>query len=238
LIAIGPLFVDVYSLMKPRIKLAETTTNDGSVMSLLEHDGDFAISFNGQDLMHSKASTSERQLGRVGVVRLPKEEPTRILIGGLGLGLTLKSVLADAGPDAEVTVAELNPDLVEWNRKFLSKLNGGVVDDPRVIIRPGDVTKIIKKTKENIYDVILLDVDNGPIAMVTKKNSSLFTYMGVRFIKDALKPYGRAVFWSAGPDPKFEILLNKAGFKVTAIPAKVHERAKRAAYMLYVADNR
>jgi spermidine synthase len=224
--------------MKPRVKLAEAPTKDGSVMTLIEHDGDFAISFNGNDLMHSKASTSERALGTVGVARLGKEEPSRVLVGGLGLGLTLQSVLRDAGPLAEVTVVESMAELVDWNREFLKDLNGGAVDDPRVRIRIGDVTKVIKKTKEDIYDVILLDIDNGPIGMVTKKNTSLFSYMGVRFIKDALKPKGRAVFWSAGPDGKFEILLNKAGFRVKVVPTKVHERAKRAAYMLYVADNR
>lgn len=224
--------------MKPRVKLAEAPTKDGAIMSLLEHDGEYAISFNGQDLMHSKASTSEKELGTVGVERVPREEASRILIGGIGLGLTLESVLKDVGPLAEITVVEIMPEVVDWNREFLKDLNGSAVEDPRVKFRIADVTKVIKKTKEDTYDVILLDADNGPIGMVTKKNTSQFSYMGVHFIKDALKPNGRAVFWSAGPDPKFEIQLNKAGFKVSVVPVKVHERAKRAAYMLYVADNR
>lgn len=224
--------------MKPRVKLAEAPTKGGAIMTLFEHDGEYAISFNGQDLMHSKASTSEKELGAIGVARVPREEASRILIGGIGLGLTLESVLKGVGPLAEITVVETMPEVVNWNREFFKSLNGNAVEDTRVNIRIGDVTKVLKKAKANTYDVILLDVENGPIGMVTQRNTAQFYYMGVRLIKDALKPNGRAVFWSTGPDPKFEILLNKAGFKVNGVPVKVHEKAKRATYMLYVADNR
>ena len=222
--------------MKPRVKLAEAETTGRGRLALYEHDGVFSMNFSGQELMHSDACASERFLGRLGIDRVSHEEDALVLIGGLGLGITLLSVLELAGPKTKVCVAELIPEVVEWNRTFLKGINGNSLRDPRVEVRVEDVGPLIRKAERGTYDVILLDVDNGPVAMVAAKNGSLYSNTGLRSIHAALKPGGRAVFWSAGPDRGFEMKLERARFRVDAVPAKVHERAKRAAYVLYVAD--
>lgn len=222
--------------MKPRILLAESTTPEGAPMALYEHDGAYSISFKGQELMHSKASASERLLGKIGVERLIKEPKARVMIGGLGLGFTLRTVLEGLGPDSEVDVVELVPEVVNWNHEFLGNLNGSLLDDPRVNVIEGDAVKLIKKGRPNRYHAMILDVDNGPTGMVKASNNSLYSHSGLRSVRSMLKPSGRAAFWSAGDDPHFKARMGKVGFRVGYIPAKVHERSKRAAYVIYVAD--
>ncbi|EDY84089.1 hypothetical protein VDG1235_3718 [Verrucomicrobiia bacterium DG1235] len=221
--------------MKPRNKLAETATASGGILALYEQDGAYSINYAGQELMHSKASASEKLLGQLGAKSLPQDAPSRMLIGGLGLGFTLDQALAHAGPQATIEVLELAPEVIEWNRQFLQDLNGKCLDDPRVTIAVADVTALLRKAPPETYDSILLDIDNGPVAMVQKGNATLYTKSGLRTIKSVLKTGGSAIFWSAGPDEKFADRLKRAGFKVSAIPAKVHEGAKRAAYLLYQA---
>jgi spermidine synthase len=222
--------------MKPRIKLAEATSPDGGAMALYEHDGAYSISFSGQELMHSKASASETLLGQLSVERIKKGKPARVVIGGLGLGFTLRSVLEASSADASVEMVELIPKVIEWNRQFLRDLNGSCLDDPRVTVRVEDVNDVIRSAAPGSCDAIILDVDNGPVAMVANDNASLYSRSGIRAIHSALKRGGRAVFWSAGPDVKFEAKLEKAGFKVGVVRAKVHQNAKRAAYFLYIAN--
>ncbi|WP_269523891.1 spermine synthase [Coraliomargarita parva] len=222
--------------MKPRIKLDESKTPDGVSMALYEHDGAYSISLRGQELMHSKAAASELRLGELGVEHLGEAKAPRILIGGLGLGFTLKSVLAGVGPDAKVEVVELLEQVVTWNRERLQDLNGGLLDDPRVSVRVADAVPLLRKSHPNTYDAILLDVDNGPTGMVKVSNNSLYSQKGMRQVRSALKPGGRVVVWSAGEDPHFKESLKRAGYRVGVVPAKVHERAKRAAYILYVGD--
>ncbi len=205
-------------------------------MSLFEHDGDYSISLDGAEIMHSRASTSEELLGQLGVERLNREQESRVLIGGLGLGCTLRTALQFSGDKTIVEVAELLPAMEEWNRDHMQTLNGALVDDPRVEIRIQNASKLIRNAKAGTYDAIMLDVDNGPVAKVAKDNFSLYSNTGLRTIRSALKPKGRVIFWSAGPEPLFEPRFGRVGFKVKAVPAKVHERAKRAAYMLYIGD--
>jgi spermidine synthase len=222
--------------MKPRVKLAESTTADGGAMALYEHDGKYCISYAGQELMHSGANASEILLGEIGVELLEYDASARILIGGLGLGFTLRSVLASTGPNVVVELIELLPEIVSWNREYLKSLNGELLDDPRLEIHTTDVVGYVRKAERARYDVILLDVDNGPVAMVSETNVSLYSNTGLRWLRGSLKPEGRAVFWSAGPDLRFEDRLKRAGFRVSKVPAKVHAGSKRAAYLLYVAN--
>lgn len=221
--------------MKPRIKLAETRPETGGILALYEQDGAYSINFSGQELMHSKAAASEKLLGKLGGESLPRDQPSRLLIGGLGLGFTLASALETCGPDAMIEVLELASEVIDWNRDYLQELNGKCIDDTRVDLQVADATAIIRKAAPETYDCILLDIDNGPVAMVQKGNATLYSKSGVRIIKSVLKPGGCAIFWSAGPDEKFADRINRAGFQVKAIPAKVHEGAKRAAYLLYQA---
>ncbi|MGJ8639029.1 MAG: spermine synthase [Opitutaceae bacterium] len=223
--------------MKPKIKLAEAKVQGGSVMALYEHDGAFSMSIDGQELMHSEACASERLMGTLGVEKIPLDVKPRILIGGLGLGFTLRSVIDAIGPEALIDVAELVPDVIEWNRTYLKDLNGELLDKKDVDVFVDDVVDVIKKAKA-IYDTIIVDVDNGPFAMVADSNVSLYSNTGLKRVWGALKPEGRAVFWSAKQDVAFEQRLKRVGFKMKAVPAKVHARAKRAAYMLYIADRR
>jgi len=223
--------------MKPRVKLAESTAPDGGAMTLYEHDGKYCISYSGQELMHSGASASEILLGEIGVERLDRDAESCILIGGLGLGFTLRGVLENVGAATRVELVELLPEIVSWNREHLKSLNGALLDDPRVEIHTTDVVAYVRKAERARYDVILMDVDNGPVAMVSVANTSLYSNSGLRWLRGSLKPEGgRAVFWSAGPDLRFEDRLKRAGFRVTKVPAKVHAGSKRAAYLLYVAN--
>jgi len=205
-------------------------------MALYEHDGKYCISYAGQELMHSGANASEILLGEIGVELLERDATARILIGGLGLGFTLRSVLASTGPNVVVELIELLPEIVSWNREYLKSLNGELLDDPRLEIHTTDVVGYVRKAERARYDVILLDVDNGPVAMVSETNVSLYSNTGLRLLRGSLKPEGRAVFWSAGPDLRFEDRLKRAGFRVSKVPAKVHAGSKRAAYLLYVAN--
>lgn len=223
--------------MKPNITLAETKAPNGARMTLVEHDGSYCIRVNGQQLMHSSVSSSEIKLGELGCARHRKlNNSTRVLIGGLGLGFTLKSVLDAAGGNAVVHVAELFPEIVAWNRTHLAKLNGHLLADRRVTVIEEDVRPILARAVRQPFDVIVLDIDNGTTAMVQDENHQLYSERGMQLIFRALKPGGRAAVWSACPDVAIERRLTKAGFKVEAVPAKLYETAKRFAYMIYVAD--
>ncbi len=222
--------------MKPRIKLAEVPATGNGTLALFEQDGALSISCRGQELMHSRANASEIQLGELGVAHLARDQPTRVLVGGLGLGFTLRSVLDHTGPSTAVDVVELLAAVVDWNRSHLRQLNRDALFHPRVQVRVDDAARVINAAKPCRYDAILLDLDNGPVALVTASNSRLYTTTGLRRIHRALKPGGRAVFWSAGSDHDFTTRLQAAGFSVTAVPAKVHQRAQRTAYLLYLAE--
>ncbi len=223
--------------MKPNITLAETKTPNGARLTLVEHDGSFCIRVNGQQLMHSSVTTSEIQLGTTGCERHTGSRSTsRVLIGGLGLGFTLKSVLQHVSPKATVHVAELFPEIVAWNRTFLAGLNGKLLDDRRVQIFEEDVRAVLARAAQAPYDVIILDIDNGTTAMVANENHALYSDRGMQAISLALKAGGRAVVWSACADTMIEKRLKKAGFTVQAVPAKLYATAKRSAYMIYAAD--
>jgi spermidine synthase len=223
--------------MKPNILLAETKTPNGARMTLVEHDGSYCIRVNGQQLMHSAVATSEVQLGALGCERHAKAKAgLRVLIGGLGLGFTLRSVLATVGPKAVIEVAELFPEIVAWNRTHLAKLNGDALKDKRVTVFESDVQTLIRRAQRTPYDVIMLDIDNGTTAMVMTKNHELYSEAGIERIAAAVKPEGRVTIWSACPDAVLEKRMKRAGLVVTPTPAKLYPTAKRAAYMLYVGD--
>ena len=221
--------------MKLRVKLAESKFS-GGILSLFEHDGSYSISLDGKELMHSRANASELLLGSLGVARLGNKLAGRVLIGGLGLGFTLKGALESVGDKTTIEVAEMIPEVIEWNRTHLKNLNGSLLDHPQVEIRTVDVTRLIQETEPNTYDAILMDVDNGPNAMVCETNASLYSKNGIRSICRALKNDGRLAVWSAGPDRGFEKRLGRAGLQVEAVRAKTHAGAKSPSHYLYMAD--
>jgi len=222
--------------MKPNRKLAETTTPDGARLVLYEHDGAYCIRLNGQDLMHSSATASELRLGELAAETLSAQPQSLALLGGMGLGFTLKSLLAKGGPGAKVQVAELIPQVIDWNRNLLAHLNGSWLDDPRVEVLLRDVWSILAGAEPARYDALVLDIDNGPTAMVQKQNARLYSSKGLQQIAHVLKPHGRALFWSARPDPAFAQRLGRAGFKVGVVPAPLYAAAKRCAVSIYVAE--
>jgi spermidine synthase len=221
--------------MIPFRNLAETRTPDGSRFSLHEHDGQYFLKLNGRQLMGSNSTVSEILLADFACkFRKPIDAP-RVLIGGLGLGFSLKRVLEVTGPQALVLVAELLPDVVAWNREFLMGLNGRLLDDPRVKVFTGDVFDCIKRSPSG-FDAILLDVDNGPTSFVQAKNSRLYTSNGLSLIHRALRGCGRVAFWSAERETAFLSHLKRAGFEAEEFEAKSHERAKRAAHRIYLGE--
>ena len=222
--------------MKPHLKLDEVLTPDGARLTLHVHDGRFSIRLNGQELMHSAVSASEEQLGEMAVARMPSGKEGRVLVGGLGLGFTLAAVLSRVSASVVVEVAELMPQVIAWNRTHLLRLNGERLADPRVVVRQEDVREILAAVAARSFDAILLDVDNGPSAMVHGDNARLYDATGIQSVVKALKPAGRLAVWSAAADAKFEARLAQAGLRVSVVPAKVHSAARRAAYVLYFAD--
>ncbi|EEF61792.1 spermidine synthase [Pedosphaera parvula Ellin514] len=186
--------------------------------------------------MNSTIAASELALGELACARLIGQAAPCILIGGLGLGFTLKSVLKQTGPEAGVEVVELIPEVVEWNRKFLAHVNGTLLDDVRVRVSVEDVWEVLARAGREKYDALVMDIDNGPSAMVHKQNARLYSRTGLQRIAAALKPGGRAAFWSARADRIFAEHLARTGLRVEAVPAKMHANAKRCAYTVYVAD--
>lgn len=222
--------------MKPFRLLAQTITPDGARFSLHEHDGEHFLKLNGRQLMSTTATTSELLLAELPCQGLRGRADTRVLIGGLGLGFSLRAVLDLVGQHAVVQVAELLPEVVAWNREFLRSVNGALLDDPRVEVITGDVFEVIRRAPAGSYDAVLLDVDNGPTSYVQARNSRLYDRYGFSVLRRSLKPIGKVAFWSACPEPEFPGSLIRAGFTVKAFPAKAHERAKRAAHVIYVAE--
>ena len=222
--------------MKPFITLAQTRTPEGADLTLHAHDTHFYLRVNRQPLMGTNASESEKMLAQLACDRIHGQSTARILIGGLGFGFTLRRVLELAGEDTIVHVAELLPEVVAWNREFLSTVNGLLLDDPRVQVFVEDVYQLIVRAPEAHYDAILLDVDNGPVAMVQDGNARLYQSQGFAAITRALKPGGRVAFWSASQDKNFARRLVKAGFTVEAVGAKAYEQAKRSRHTIFVAD--
>ncbi|MCH6257847.1 spermine synthase [Puniceicoccaceae bacterium K14] len=222
--------------MKPQIKLAEAKTSDGSTLALFTHDGKYSIHVNNQGLMHSQTSYSEIILGELGSEKLSEDDASRVMIGGLGLGYTLKSVLSSSGEHTQIDTVELMPEIIDWNKTHLKELNESALEDPRVNLIQEDVIKVISQAKPETYNAIMLDVDNGPEALVAKGNANLYNDLGIRAVRSLLKPDGRVIYWSCSQDKKFEERLRQAGYKVKVVPAKIYKGAKRASYWLFVAD--
>ena len=198
--------------MKPLEILDETRTPDGTLITLARQDRELLILAGGKPLMSSRMHGSEAALAQFGCASVPNENP-RVLVGGLGMGFTLRATLEMLPADAEVTVAELLPSIVEWNRGPLGPLAGHPLKDRRVHVAAGDVGAVIRERPAH-YDAILLDVDNGPDAFTESGNAALYRDEGLAAARRALRPGGTLAVWSAWEDRKFEQRLRYAGFSV------------------------
>lgn len=210
--------------MKPWALLGESQTPDGTRLTLMRHDRDLVILANGKMLMSSRAHGSEEELAALACKHLATAESPRVLVGGLGLGYTLRATLDLLPPTASVVVAELVPGVVEWNRGPIGPLANHPLDDPRVSVALGDVAVTMRNAPAS-FDAILLDVDNGPDAFTATGNAALYANEGVVLAQGALRPDGVLAVWSAWEDRKFEQRLRWAGFAVTV--HRMRARLKR-----------
>ena len=197
-------------------------------LSLFQGKDDFfiKISSGGGELMSTRKHGSEDALGTLPCQRLSNRESARVLIGGLGMGFTLAAVLREVGPGAEVTVAELIPEVVDWNRGPLGERSGYPLSDPRTKVHVGDVAKLMRR-KRGYFDVIALDVDNGPEGLTQSANDWLYSMPGIIAAQEALTPNGLLAYWSAGPDQAFHDRLRRCGFLVEEV--SVHAHGKKGA---------
>lgn len=219
--------------MKPQHTLGRATTPDGRELVLYERDGVYAIRVNGLELMSSRAHGSEEELARLTLARVQRA-PRSVLIGGLGMGYTLRAVLDAARRPARVVVAEILPAVVDWNRSHLAALARHPLDDPRVTVEVRDVAEVLAGSP-GAFDAILLDVDNGPAAFTTAGNQKLYGSSGLAAIRRSLRPGGALGVWSADPDPPFARRLERAGFRVEITTVSARTGARGPQHTIFVA---
>jgi spermidine synthase len=203
---------------------------DGREFVLGREGDDWVIRVESRVLMSNRMHDSEKALAEHALARVP--DARTVLVGGLGLGYTARAVLDLVPAHAEVTVAELVPELVEWNRKYLGVLNGQPLDDPRSRVVVGDVHDLLKRSR-GLFDVVLLDVDNGPQSLAQARNQRLYGEGGVRVCRDALRPNGIVAVWSAGPNARYARRLQSVGFEVEvlSVPAREGMRARHTLFL-------
>lgn len=208
----------------------------GPPLRLVRHGRDFIIMLDRNELMSSRMSGSEAALGTMTLDRLGSPANAKLLIGGYGMGFTLRAVLARLGPKGRTMVAELVPGIIDWARGPMQELAAGCLDDPRVTLRMNDVGWEIVSARAE-YDAILLDVDNGPDGLTRPANNALYTPDGLRAARRALRPGGILAVWSAGTDPAFTRRLNSAGFEVEERRVRARENGKGPQHHLWFATS-
>jgi spermidine synthase len=223
--------------MKPLELLATATAPDGEELRLMRRGDDFIIVLDRNELMNSRMSGSEEALATMAVARLQGRAAPHFLIGGYGMGFTLRAALAAVGPRARLTVAELVPDIIAWARGPMAGLAAGCLDDSRVTVVEADVADLIAAGRAR-YDAILLDVDNGPDGLVRQANDRLYTPAGLAAAKVALKPGGVLAVWSAAKDARFASRLGKAGFAVDEVQVRARSNGKGAKHTIWFAVRR
>lgn len=220
--------------MIPRVLLGTAQVPGGEKLELFSHGRDFMIVLQRNELMSTRLRGSEEALATMAIDRLGTSKPLRLLIGGYGMGFTLRAALANLGPKAQVTVAELVPEIIEWARGPMAEIAAGCLDDPRVLLRQGDVGNLIDLA-DGEFDAILLDVDNGPDGLVREDNNRLYSKAGLRAAKRALAPGGILAIWSAGPDPRFRGHLERTGFAVDEVKVSARGNGKGAKHIIWFA---
>jgi spermidine synthase len=199
--------------MIPWEELDRTDLPRGGVLRLMRRGQEFSIKLGVAELMTSRLFGSEEALATLSAEKVADRPKARVLIGGLGMGFTLRAALKAFGVDAEIVVAELVPRVVDWARGPMAGLFGGCLDDPRVRVVLGDVAALIRAPGAR-YDAILLDVDNGPEGMTQAANDGLYSPRGLAAARAALRPRGVLAVWSQGPDRAFAQRFAQAGFTV------------------------
>ena len=212
---------------------AQVPGNSGE-LRLYRRGREFSIRVNGCELMNSRAHGSEDALAELACARVADRPRPRVLIGGLGMGYTLASALRRLGASARVVVAELVPEVVQWNRGPLADLAGHPLQDTRVTVREVDVARILQ-AEHQAYDAILLDVDNGPDGLSLQSNNWLYSLAGLDAAFAALKPEGVLAVWSASPDRSFTRRLRQAGFAVDEVPVRARGQRGGGRHTIWIA---
>jgi len=215
------------------IDTAKVPGGEGN-LRLMQRGSEFSIRLDHSELMNSRLSGSEESLAAIACERVKSRKAPSVLIGGLGMGFTLRAALGSLGPDASITVAELVPAVVKWAGGPMIDVFGNSLADPRVSIRETDVGALIRSGPAN-FDAILLDVDNGPDGLTRKANDALYGLPGLRAAHRALRPGGALTVWSARPDLKFTDRLHKANFRVDVLKVPAGRSGGGKKHVIWVA---
>lgn len=218
----------------PWILLDTAQAPAGRALTLHQRGHEYVIRAGADELMNSTVHGSEESMAKLACGRLANVPGARVLVGGLGMGYTLAATLKCVAPDTAVVVAELVPAVVAWNRGPLAHLASDPLSDSRVQVEECDVAELIRKGR-GAYDAILLDVDNGPVAMTRERNGWLYTREGLLAAKNALRAEGALAIWSASPNDPFVVRLRDAGFTVNEWRLRVREEGGRACHTVWVA---
>ena len=221
--------------MIPWNRLDAVRLEDGVELKLMQRGNEFSIMLGANELMNSRLSGSEEALASLAAEKLQARQAPRLLIGGLGMGFTLRAALRNLGPDAAITVAELVPEVIAWAKGPMAEVFGGCREDPRVSLHQGDVGELIRGG-ERAWDAILLDVDNGPDGLTRQGNDALYSAQGLAFAHRALTPGGIFSVWSSAPDPAFTRRLKQAGFQVAEVPTRASTKKRGARHMIWLAS--
>ncbi len=219
--------------MIPWQLLGRAQAPDGGALTLHQRDQELVIRVDGRDLMTSRAHGSEEALARLGCSDARTRQRPRVLIGGLGMGYTLRAALDALPAQAEVVVAEIVDAVVEWNRGPLAHLAGRPLEDPRVTVVVTDVGALLRKPGPR-FDAVLLDVDNGPQGLTRRANHALYGAAGLDTARRALAPGGCYALWSAGPDRDFERRLGRAGFAVEVHQVRARPQGQAARHVIFL----
>jgi spermidine synthase len=206
----------------------------GGELRLMRRGDEVSIMAGAIELMNSRRSGSEIALAEMTAARIAGRPAPRVLIGGLGMGFTLKAAREAFWPKAELVVVELVPAIIAWARGPLAHIVGDSLDDPRVKLRQGDVGPAISEGR-GVWDAILLDVDNGPDALTRPANQRLYGRPALAAARDALRPGGVLAVWSAGPDRAFAGRLREAGFSVDEVTVRAHGARKGPRHVIWFA---
>ncbi len=216
--------------MKPWITVGEAVSPDGTRLELVEHDGEYVIRADDLPLMSTRMHFSEVELARIACKKL--KAGAKVMIGGLGLGYTLRSALDLIPEDGKAVQVELVPEVVEWNRGPLASFADHPLDDERTELVQGDVTEVIRNA-HNEFDAIMLDVDNGPSPIVDERNGWLYTDPGLQAIRRALKNGGKVAIWSADDEPKFPGRMRRNGFRADRHRVRTHKGKGGIRYVIF-----
>jgi spermidine synthase len=203
-------------------------------LRLMRRGEEFSMMLGQNELMSSRLSGSEEALATLTCKKIEAVKRPHLLVGGLGMGFTLRAALAVLGREARITVAELVPAVIAWAHGPMADLFGESLTDPRARIREADVVDVIK-TSPSAFDAILLDVDNGPEALIRKANDALYDLNGLRAIRAALRPGGILAVWSSGPNIAFTKRLRAADFDVNEVGVRATTKRSGAHHIIWFA---